>query len=250
MKISMLLVVLASLDCLAQPPATQAPPSSPAFDVASLRLAGAESLRYTGPRMQTLHGSLTTHGLPLRACIQWAYQMQPSQVIGPDWLNDVRLDIVAKAAAPVDDQQLFLMLRTLLADRLGVKAHVERKEMPVYVLTLGKGGPKFSESADEGPVAGGMDKDVQIMQRISMYEFAALASGTVGRPIVNATGLNGHYDIRLNGKAMIMNMQNGMSKGDALIIELQEQLGLKVESRKDWVDALVIDHAEKTPAEN
>jgi uncharacterized protein (TIGR03435 family) len=71
--------------------------------------------------------------------------MQPNQIIDPDWLGSVRLDIVAKAATPVGDQELYLMLRTLLAERMGLRAHVERRERPVYVLTLPTGGKKFSE---------------------------------------------------------------------------------------------------------
>ncbi len=44
------------------------------------------------------------------------------------------------------------MLRTLLTERLGVKAHVEQREMAVYALTVAKGGPRFSESASDGPL--------------------------------------------------------------------------------------------------
>jgi uncharacterized protein (TIGR03435 family) len=35
-----------------------------------------------------------------------------------------------------------------------------------------------------------------------------------------------------------------------LITALQETLGLKVESRKDNIDILVVDHAERTPTAN
>jgi uncharacterized protein (TIGR03435 family) len=35
-----------------------------------------------------------------------------------------------------------------------------------------------------------------------------------------------------------------------MLTALQEQLGIKVESRKDKVDMLIVDHAEKTPTEN
>jgi uncharacterized protein (TIGR03435 family) len=247
---TLLLIVLAASDCRAQPPTAPPQSSAPAFEVASVHLGTEESLRYDGARMQADHGSLTTHSLPLRACIQWAYQIPPTQVIGPDWLNNVRLDIVAKTAAPVSDQQLFLMLRTLLADRLGVKVHVERREMPVYILTVGKGGPKFSESTSEGPPNVERGREVEIHQRMSMYELFAETSNAVGRPIVNATGLNGLYDFQLKTRPMITNVQNGMDKGSALLIELEDQLGLKAEARKDWVDVLVIDHAEKTPTEN
>jgi uncharacterized protein (TIGR03435 family) len=88
------------------------------------------------------------------------------------------------------------------------------------------------------------------MQGISMYELAAEVSNTVGHPVVDATGLNGHYDLRLDMQTFGMNVKDGMDKGTALIIELQDQLGLKFESRKDWIVVLVIDHAEKTPKQN
>jgi uncharacterized protein (TIGR03435 family) len=59
---------------------------------------------------------------------------------------------VAKAAAPADEKQLAEMLRALLAERMGLKAHTEQRESPVYALTVDKGGPKFHESTSEGPV--------------------------------------------------------------------------------------------------
>jgi uncharacterized protein (TIGR03435 family) len=48
------------------------------------------------------HGSLTTHGFALRAGLVLAYQMVPAQIQGPDWLNDIRLDITAKSAGPTN----------------------------------------------------------------------------------------------------------------------------------------------------
>jgi uncharacterized protein (TIGR03435 family) len=38
--------------------------------------------------------------------------------------------------------------------------------------------------------------------------------------------------------------------GPTLMAAIQEQLGLKVESKKGAIDVLVIDHAEKLPVEN
>jgi hypothetical protein len=52
----------------------------------------------------------------------------PAQIIGPDWLGDVRLDIIAKTVKPVGDKQLYLMLRTLLVERMGLKRHVEKRD--------------------------------------------------------------------------------------------------------------------------
>ncbi len=185
-----------------------------------------------------------------------AYQMPQTQVTSADWLNDVHLDIIAKAAGPVDEQQLYLMLRTLLSDRLGVKAHVERKETAVYALTLAKGGAKFRQSTTSGPPVFGKDKSGPNMQRVSMSELASGLSQGFGRPFVDMTGLNGRYDIRVDMTPYMASATADANQGTAmdgvsiLITAMQEQMGLKIESRKETIDILVVDHAEKIPSEN
>ena len=243
---ALLLTFVAGVSCLAQ---TQDHP--PAFEAASVKLTTEEGMRGPGRRIQTSPGSLVTHGLSLHACILWAYD-GPAQVDGPDWLNDVRLDIVAKAPTAANDKQLYLMLRTLLTERLGVKAHMEQREMSVYALTVAKGGPKFSESATEGPLTATQDKGVMAAQHASMNEFAKELSGKFfDRPVVDATGLKGRYDINLDMRPLAAaNPQDRMDMANAMMTALQQQLGLKVEGRKDKVPVLVIDHAERTPTEN
>ena len=120
MRIMLLSLLVFALPCLAQESPT------PAFDVASVKISGSDS-RNSGPPFQVAHGSLTTHGFSLRSCLVLAYQMVPPQIQGPDWLNDVRLDITAKAAGPVSEQQVYLMLRKLLTDRMGVRSTTRRK---------------------------------------------------------------------------------------------------------------------------
>ena len=149
----------------------------------------------------------------MRACILWAYGM-PADVVGPDWLNDVRLDIVAKAPTAVGDKQLYLMLRTLLIDRMGLQTHIEQREMPVYALTLAKSGPKFSESSTEGPEVTRQDKGAVILEHASLAELAAELSNKVfDRPVIDATGLKGRYDVRLDMNAVRIAMQ--VDKTDA-----------------------------------
>jgi uncharacterized protein (TIGR03435 family) len=123
---------------------------------------------------------------------------------------------------------------------------------PVYALTIGKGGPKFSESTTNGPMVSGQDKGALLIQRVSMGELAAeLGRGMFDRPIVDATGLKGRYDIRIDMAAVAAtNQTDRMDAASAMMTALQEQMGLKLEGRKDWVDVLIIDHAEKTPTEN
>jgi len=262
MKIMLLSLVLFALPLLAQEPPT------PTFDVASVKISGDDSLRYNGPRFQVAHGTLTTHGFALRACLMLAYQMMPSQIQGPDWLNDVRLDITAKASGPASEQQVYLMLQKLLADRMGVKVHKDKKEMPVYVMTVARGGPKFKETDGEGPMTATPEKGAMSIKGVSLFELAAEFSGKLlDRPVIDQTGLKGRYDIRVDMSPMQAANSGGGERGsgeklginsppdrsdqvNALIGLLRDQLGLKLEGGKQPVDVLVVDHAERTPTGN
>jgi uncharacterized protein (TIGR03435 family) len=46
------------------------------------------------------------------------------------------------------------MLQRLLTERFNLKVHHEMKEMPVYALVIGKGGPKFKESTADAEFSG------------------------------------------------------------------------------------------------
>jgi uncharacterized protein (TIGR03435 family) len=75
--------------------------------------------------------------------------------------------------------------------------------------------------------------------------------------VIDATGLQGRYEIRIDVSGYMLDTANGSDGGGGpqdlmslLFTGLQEQLGIKLESRKEDVDILVIDRAEKTPTEN
>jgi uncharacterized protein (TIGR03435 family) len=239
--------------CSAQPVA------QPAFDAASIR--ASDQSGNEDPHIQTSPGSLTIHGMSLRFCIQWAYGLQPSQLSGPAWLKDVGFDIVAKAAQPVGDETLRLMLRTLLTQRFGLKVHTAQKELQLYALTVVTGGPKFQESATQGPPSHAREKGgAMAVQRTSMAELAQELSGPLNRPVIDATGLKGRYDFRIDTLPYVeaVATSNGIKEDQLgeldltsiLMTALKEQLGLKLEPRKDKADILVVDQAERVPTEN
>ena len=246
-------VLFACFACLAQGPVS--PTMGPKFDVASIKPA-VGGMR---PDVKTSPGSLTVRNQSLRDLIQWAYDTPPFQIEGPDWLNDDRFDLLAKAESGGDDAKLRVMLRALLADRFGLKAHAEQKEMQIYGLTLAKGGPKFQESTDEGPPV--FDKGgptTLTAHRVTMKDLAIQISDPLRRPVIDETGLKGRYEIRIDVSAY---MQAAAGGGDGhaegqidvmsvLFTALQQQLGVKLDSKKENVDILVIDHAEKAPTEN
>lgn len=239
---------LSTIGCLAQ---------APAFEVASVRAstsAGNElhELNEGREMIHTAPGSLTIRGASLRVCIQWAYDIAPFQIEGPAWLTDAGFDIVAKAGDAADDDHMRLMLRKLLADRFSLKAHSERKEMQVYELTLAKGGPKFHESSTTGPsVFSNQGKGALVAERVSMSDLAEKISEPLGRPVMDATGLTGRYDIHIDASAYLASAGNGQMDVMSLLFNaLQQQLGVRLESRKDTPEILVIDSVEKTPTEN
>jgi uncharacterized protein (TIGR03435 family) len=147
MRQMVFLALSCACGCFAQ--TSNTPPGAVRFEVASVRLADPADRGNDHP-VETAPGRLTIRSVSLFGCLQWAYQM-PGQTVAPDWLRDVRLDIVAKAASPVGDSELYLMLRTLLLERMGVVAHLEKREMPSFALTVAKPGVKLTESNTDGP---------------------------------------------------------------------------------------------------
>lgn len=229
--------------------------AAPSFDVASIR--PSDPAQRVQPIIQTSPGTVSVRNQTLQFCIQWAWDMPPFEVTGPDWLNGSRFDMSAKGGGTEDESQLRLMMRTLLADRFGVKVHSEKKEMQIYLVTLAKGGPKFQESTTEGPPVFTRGRGGSLSaQRVSMKDVAQQLSEPLNRPVVDATGLKGRYDINIDISSY-MAAAGGGGKGEGemdvmsiLFTGLQQQLGVKLEAKKDTVDILVVDHAEKLPSEN
>ncbi|MBS1854947.1 MAG: TIGR03435 family protein [Acidobacteria bacterium] len=234
-----------------------------AFDVASIRPSEQAGRGRGGHGMGEAFGgnvrvtpdSVILRGVSLRTCIAWAYHVQESLVTGPDWMGDARFDIVAKAAAPADEDHLRAMMQALLADRFKVAAHRQTKEMQVYVLEPGKSGAKVHASESQGEAS--IQPDPRTMtvtvQRAGVSQLTDLLSRALRAPVLDQTGLAGKYDLTVNVAKYLADRQTGGQPLDPIsLIEevLREELGLKLDSRKLPVDLVVVDRAEKTPTEN
>ena len=181
--------------------------------------------------------------------------MRPFRVAGPDWLNDARFDIVAKAGETNDDAHLRVMTRAgLLADRLGLRFHYELKEMRAYVLTVAKGGPGFHESKDDGPTSFSRTKSTLVGKHAPMSAVVEQLERILNRPVIDQTGLKGRYDLTIDVSTFLTAIGGDNEFLEEIagffITAIPEQLGLKMEMRKTKVDVLIVDHAEKTPTEN
>jgi len=64
--------------------------------------------------------------LPLRALIAISFDLRGrNQLVGPDWLNTLSFDIVAKPPHGYKQEQLKYLMRNLLADRFKMSVHQE-----------------------------------------------------------------------------------------------------------------------------
>lgn len=138
------------------------------------------------------------------------------------------------------------MVQSLFIDRFKLAVHREMKESPVYLMTIGKKGPKLREN---GGVR--LNGSVQVVESgkpewpdgWTMSALAAYLSDFTGRPVVDRTGLTGTYGIVLE-----FSRRDGDERPN-IFTAVQEQLGLKLVAGKAPIEILVIDHIEK-PSEN
>jgi uncharacterized protein (TIGR03435 family) len=226
----------------------------PEFAVASIRpSAGQVQFEHDG-KTEISPETLRMRDVTVATCIKFAYGVQDSQISGPEWLQSEHFDIVAKADGPVAEKQLKLMMQTLLAERFKLTLHRQGKELRSYALTVAKGGHKLHESVSEGPSFRQNSAIGTVAKAMTMKEFADFIAGPLQTPVADMTGLNGRYDFVLDFTAYIPQGERVMKpdyvdNNGIIIAALQGELGLKLESKKEIVDVLVIDHVER-PSEN
>ena len=226
-----------------------------AFAAATIKpSAGAVQFEHDG-KTETSPGSLRMRDVTVNTCIKWAYGVQDNQISGPSWLQSEHFDIVAKSDEPANNDQIKLMLQTLLADRFKLTFHRQSKELKAFVLTVAKGGAKLSPAAaPDGKPFRQNTANGTIAKSITIQEFADFISGPLQMPVVDQTGLPGRYDFAIDFTPYLPDPTHNMdgTKPDTtgiLMAALDGELGLKMESRKAQVEVMVVDHIEK-PSEN
>jgi uncharacterized protein (TIGR03435 family) len=233
----------------------QAAPAPPAFDVASVKVSEIGRMGGEGSRRESIStepGSLTMRNVNMVSAIGWAYGVEQYEVSGPGWMRIERYDIVAKAAAPAPEDQLRLMLQTLLANRFQLALHREEKAMPTYILTVAKGGPKFHESTTEGqPEFQAVPNRMSaVAQRFPVSQLVVMLQRILQAPVVDKTGLKGRYDISVNLAQYVSTPIQRDDVASVVVGAVQDLLGLKMEEKKAPVDMVIVDHAERVPTEN
>jgi uncharacterized protein (TIGR03435 family) len=190
---------------------------------------------------------LTVDNETLKRCLYNAYGVGPNQVVGgPDWLGTDRFNIEAKPEQPVkDDSVAMAMLQTLLAERFKLAVHRETRTISAYVLEVVKNGPKL-EKGDGGGASTGNGRGRIEAKNSSMDHFAEVLSRQMELPVLNRTGLDGVFNLKLEWNPRIT---DPAAEGPSVFTAVQEQLGLRLRAQKTPVEVIVVDHAER-PSQN
>jgi uncharacterized protein (TIGR03435 family) len=283
----MLGIANAPLLC-AQSPA----PDRPKFEVTSVKPCEPG----TGGRRRSVENTsperLSLVCQNLKSLIQWAYILLADGKFhaitattpiegGPAWINSDLYEITAVTSSPESQEMMNgPMLQTLLEDRFQLKVRWVTKRVPVYALTVAKGGPKLSPHKDgtcvpivfgapppqvapgqQLPTACGTGWNKRVGPNLvfeprgmSMEQFADWF--TLDRPVIDETGIKGLFDFHLqyapddiSRESWPANAPPGPPSDDlpaaSLFTAVQEQLGLKLAPTKGPTKSLVIDHVEQ-----
>jgi uncharacterized protein (TIGR03435 family) len=156
------------------------------------------------------------------------------------------------------------MLQAMLAERFKLVVRRETREVPGYILSVGKGGPRLTawkegEPVSLGAVTGGPDangewRSIVRGAKLSMPKLAKQLVTVTTRPVMDRTGIVGDFnyniefapltpppDSVLRGRPLV--------SGPPLSTALEETMGLHLEPARVPVEFLVIERVER-PSEN
>jgi uncharacterized protein (TIGR03435 family) len=257
------LLAVAAFLCLARAVFPQS-----AFEVATIKpVDPTNGIVDAGVRVYP-GGRIFIHAVPLKTLIMAAYDAGYWQLSGgADWMEKDIYDVEAKPAAQsgtyslrhtrygIGDERVRQMLQTLLTERFQLKLHHEAKTGTVYLLE--RSGKTFllrsTKYTEDKPAIGapGFSGEIErvgghwFLFNASIPQLAKFASDYVlHKPVIDQTGPEGYFDYR--DPDVKVEQDNGDFEGSFTVFI--QDVGLKLTSSKGPVEALVIEHAEKPPA--
>jgi uncharacterized protein (TIGR03435 family) len=247
----------------------------PTFEVASIKPnnSGSSSSQTS---IDDGRGYFSATNVTLKSIIVSCYRLLDYQLVGgPEWVNTARFDFQASADTSTlspsistenvkRSELMAAMIQSLLEDRFQLKIHWETRELPAFLLVVGKDGSKLQPTVEGRAGPGGLSAGSSRSNGtsagtemsgsgISISRLINMLSGRVDRPIIDKTNLAGTYDFTLKfapyaaSPAALDSATEPI--GPSIFTAVQEQLGLKLESAKGPVEVLVIDSVSK-PSEN
>ena len=256
-----------------------------------------DSVRPTDPNEDLSHGGVSPDSYradrtTLKDVLGYAFGLgyDHELVNAPSWITNDHFDIqgkldddqvanLRKLSRDDRDEQMRLMVQSILAERFHLTYHFETRELPAYLLEIAKSGlkcprdttskpaiadpsrPRFrwsSAPAPPPPPPGwhppSPSEQNVLMQSLHMRTkgwpfWLILASLShqpelEGRPVIDQTGLEGAYDCEMN-----WSQANSDGTDQSFFTAVRDQLGLTLQPSKGPVEVLVIDSIQR-PSEN
>jgi uncharacterized protein (TIGR03435 family) len=241
----------------------QSAEKSPAFDVADVHISPPSPLPGMGGGILR-DGRYEIRNATMVDLIRTAYGVEADKVLGgPSWLESTRFNVIAKTSATSQDTAR-LMLRTLLAERFGLKIHDDSRPLPAFVLTVGKDKPKLKPTEgsgngcqgipQQGPPAPGVVPYAQAACRnVTTAQIAQnlrqMAGGYLDKPVIDSTKLDGAWDFDIKWTARALLGAAGPD-GISLFDAVDKQLGLKLELQQIAMPVLIVDNVNEKPTDN
>ena len=224
-----------------------------AFEVASFKPTqhgkGPDGWGYSDQKI-TSPGTFGAVNSSLQELLLWANNAKEYQIVGPEWLaapDAPAYDITAKFPPATPKKDVRTMLQTLLAERLKVTVHRENRTVSGYKLVVAKNGLVGLHPAEGSSTETSSGGGRVTAKHVSMAEWAYQLSRNLEQPVVDATGIAGYFDFKLNYEPKL---DQETDTRPSIFTALQQQLGLKLERAKVPLEMIVVDHAERIPAVN
>ena len=195
-------------------------------------------------------GRIVVTNNTLKELVRNAYEVKSYQIVGgPGWIDSDRFDVSAQADANANAGKLRVMMQFLLADRFKLKLHRETRTLPAYALVVAKNGSKLQTAGDGGSsLSIFRNRGAISAKTASMAQLANGLSNLLDRPVLDMSGLGGSFDFELHFEPFETQPAVDTPR-TSIFTALEEQLGLKLESRMSPIEILVIDQA-SPPTEN
>jgi uncharacterized protein (TIGR03435 family) len=188
--------------------------------------------------------------LTLRGILQEAYEMRPWQVEGPSWLDGELFEINAVTPPNTTRETGRLMLRSLLGERFGLRAHLEKRTLPVYSLGLGTTPHKLRPAQES--FRSEQRPEFYSTTAGTLQSLADFLSSVSERPVIDETGLPGRYSMRFEWSQDFNGQEESARevRRERIFAAAAGALGLKITARKAPVEVLLVDHMERQPTAN
>ncbi len=247
---------------------SQSQSQRPQFDAASIKInqsSDRASTRYDAGRVDLRKASI-------KHLVRRAWPLPDYQMVLPDWVAadrgslgyDVSVTFASgTSSGEIGAERLQLMFQDLLATRFGMTMHWETREVKAFEVRASERVPRLKPAANPAPPTDFPKYSTKVengVWHLSSQLGGAPSGLTVGgfleainalrildRPLVDASGIEGNYDIDLTAPAEIPDNKPGVSE---LLGALDKQLGLKASLKTLSLRMLVIDHLERIPTPN